>query len=90
MPHDDLGDFDLSESYVSSAMSSQTVLNTLVSDIFGSRKRHLSMPPVQDTVKKLCGAGSVNSDLIVGDEREDADPERTEEGTGRRKYVGES
>ena len=82
--HDDLGDFDLSESYVSSVVSSQTVLNTPISEVFGSRKRHLS--PVQDTVKKLRGAGSVNRDLIVGDEREDANGG----GTGRRKCVGES
>ena len=87
--HDDLVDFDLSESYVNSVMLSQTVLNTPVSVMSsqtvlntptsgtygrngnnGTRKRHLSMPPVYDTVKKLRGAGSINSDLVVGGERE--------------------
>ena len=36
----------------------------------GTRKRHLSMPPVYDTVKKLRGAGSINSYLVVGREWE--------------------
>ena len=70
--HDGVGDFDLSESYVNSVMSSQTVLNTPVTEIFSKsrRKRHLSMPAVQDSAKKLCGVGSVNHDLIMGVERD--------------------
>ena len=40
--HDGVGDFDLSENYVNSFMSSQTVLNTPVTEIFSKsrRKRH--------------------------------------------------
>ena len=70
--HDGVGDFDLSESYVNSVMSSQTVLNTPVTEIFSKsrRKSHLSMPAVQDSAKKLCGVGSVNHDLIMGVERD--------------------
>ena len=81
--HDDLGDFDLSESsesYVNSVMSSQTVLNSPVTEIFSRRKRHLSMPTVQDTVKKLRGVGSVNSELIEGVEREGVQIESSEQG----------
>lgn len=81
--HDDIGDFDLSESsesYVNSVMASQTVLNSPVTEIFSKRKRHLSMPAVQDTVKKLRGVGSINNDLIEGVEREGAQTESSEQG----------
>ena len=87
--HDDVGDFDLSES---SVMSSQTVLNTPVIEIFSKsrRKRHLSMPAVQDSAKKLCGVGSVNHDLIIGVERDNTFTDNSEQSQNHGKNMSEN
>ena len=64
--HDELGEIDLlegAESYVNSVMSSQTVLSSPVTEIFSKRKRHLSVPTIQDSAKKLRGICSDSSDL---------------------------
>ena len=90
--HNDVGDFDLSESYVNSVMSSQTVLNTPVTEIFSKsrRKRHLSMPAVQVSAKKLCGVGSVNHDLIMGVERDNTFTDNSEQSQNHGKNMSEN
>ena len=79
--HDELGEIDLlegAESYVNSVMSSQTVLSSPVTEIFSKRKRHLSVPTIQDSAKKLRGICSDSSDLTDGLERSDELVEITE------------